>query len=98
MAGNLLVNNREILDRCYILDVLVVDPAVAGTGIGSLLYARAEAEAVEMGLAGLHVEASEAALRFFERSGFSLASRRELVRNGVPIHNYAMVKSICRRG
>ena len=41
----------------------------------------------------LFTEASELARRLFERKGFVVVERRDIVlRDGVPIHNYRMTK------
>jgi putative acetyltransferase len=40
------------------------------------------------------VEASEPARRMFERKGFTVLDRRELVRDGVALHNFAMEKGL----
>lgn len=39
-------------------------------------------------------EASELARRFFERKGFTLVERQDMILRGVPIHNYRMVKTL----
>jgi putative acetyltransferase len=53
-----------------------------------------EAEAGARGLRRLFVEASEPARRMFERKGFTVLDRRELVRDGVALHNFAMEKGL----
>lgn len=69
-------------------------PQVSGRGVGLALYQRLEDMAQEWRLPGLHVEASETARRFFERQGFEVTTRRDFLRNGVAMHNYAMRKRL----
>lgn len=42
----------------------------------------------------LHAEASETARPVFERAGFSVTARRDFEVAGVPIHNWAVEKSL----
>ncbi|KUP92985.1 GNAT family N-acetyltransferase [Tritonibacter horizontis] len=76
------------------IDCFYLAPDVAGQGIGAALYDRLQTEARALGLTVLYVEASEAARRFFLRQGFADAGRRDFVRRGVMIHNYAMTKTL----
>ncbi len=76
------------------VDLLYCAPEAARTGIVGALYARLESTAREQGVARLHSEASEAALRFFRRQGFALLHRRDLAIGGVAIHNYAVEKAL----
>ncbi|WP_334177294.1 GNAT family N-acetyltransferase [Pseudoxanthomonas sp.] len=76
------------------LDYLYVAPEAEGLRIGSLLYAALEAHAHQQGIARLHVEASELARPLFERRGFTLIARNDLVLAGVAIHNYRMEKRL----
>ncbi|HEX3962281.1 MAG TPA: hypothetical protein VHZ03_37580 [Trebonia sp.] len=39
-------------------------------------------------------EASELARRVFERKGFTVVQRQDLVIRGVPMHNYRMAKAL----
>ncbi|NSY38585.1 GNAT family N-acetyltransferase [Leisingera sp. ANG59] len=76
------------------IDCFYCHPQVAGTGTGSALYERLEAEARSLRLKSLYVEASEAARRFFLRQGFTVETRREVERLGVALHNYRMIKAL----
>jgi putative acetyltransferase len=58
------------------------------------LYDRLEHAAQHMGLSRLFTEASEVARGFFLHKGFRLIRRQDVERNGVPIHNYVMDKSL----
>ena len=69
-------------------------PEAAGHGIASQLYDAIEAAARSQGIDRLFTEASELAMRFFERKGFALLERQDMVIRGVPIHNYKMAKNL----
>jgi putative acetyltransferase len=58
------------------------------------LYDTVETAARERGIARLYTEASELARRFFERKGFTVKERRDMVLRGVDIHNYSMFKDL----
>ena len=69
-------------------------PEAAGQGIASRLYDDVEAAAREQGIRSLFTEASELARRLFERKGFSVVERQDMVIRGVAIHNYRMTKDL----
>lgn len=73
-------------------------PERAGTGTAARLYAALEEVARQWGLSRLHVEASEAARRFFEKRGFAVTARRDFDLGGVAIHNYAAEKALAESG
>lgn len=72
------------------IDLLYVAPAAKGRGVADALTDALFAHARAVGLTQLHVEASEAARRFYRKRGFIERGRRDLSLDGVPIHNYAM--------
>ncbi len=74
------------------IDYLYCRPDVVGTGVASALYDQLEAAARQRGLSRISVNASEAARRLFLKKGFLVVRRNDLVRMGVPIHNYSMEK------
>lgn len=76
------------------IDHLFVDPAHIGSGVGSRLYDAIEAEARNLGITRLYVEASEPARRLFAVKGFSLDRRNDKELRGVPIHNFSMSKTL----
>ncbi len=78
------------------IDHLYCRPDVVGTGVGSAIYAALESTAIGAGITTLFVEASEGARRLFERRGFTVDGRNDLIINGVAIHNYRMSKSLTR--
>lgn len=71
-------------------------PKAAGTGVAKALYDALETTAGDSALPRIHVEASEAARRFFLRQGFEVIKRRDLMIGSVPIHNFAMEKLLVR--
>lgn len=76
------------------VDHIYCDPAHAGRGIARGLLSEVERVAREFALVQLFTEASELARPTFEREGYTLIERRDFEIGGVPIHNYAMVKSL----
>ncbi|MEO1346743.1 MAG: GNAT family N-acetyltransferase [Pseudomonadota bacterium] len=76
------------------IDCFYCHPRFSGTGVGRALYVHLEKAALNAGLMHLYTEASEAALRFFLKVGFTLIRRRDFTHNGVAIHNYLMEKSL----
>lgn len=76
------------------IDHLYCRPSWIGRGVGSALYEAIESEARARGMRRLFVEASEAARRMFERNGFRVVHRNDLVRHGVELHNFDMEKDL----
>ena len=76
------------------IDCFYCHPDFAGTGVGKILYQQLESAAMDAGVSSLHLEASEAARRFFLRVGFNVVRRRDFERNNVHIHNYLMRKHL----
>lgn len=69
-------------------------PAPAGDRPGG---GRGEQDARRAGTPRLAVPASELARRLLLREGFTTDQRREVVRHGVTLHDYAMHKDLDRR-
>jgi ribosomal protein S18 acetylase RimI-like enzyme len=62
-----------------LIDVIAVDPATQGRGIGAVLLERAEADARELGLGELRLYTNEAMtenLSYYPRRGFEETGRR----------------------
>ena len=76
------------------IDLLYIAPAAAGQGVARTLLETAEALAPLSGAVRLYAEASETARPAFERLGFSVIARRDFEVAGVPIHNWAVEKSL----
>lgn len=77
-----------------LIDLAFVDPDHAGQGVAYRLYQALERKAREIGLSALRTDASELARVFFERQGWSVEARQEIVVRGVTLHNYRMSKTI----
>lgn len=76
------------------IDFLYASPEAAGTGAAAAVYGQLEETARAWGLSRLYAEASEAARRFLEKRGFLVTAERRFQVSGVPIHNYAVEKSL----
>jgi len=76
------------------IDRVFCAPEAAGQGIASRLYDAVEAAARGQGIMCLFTEASELARRLFERKGFAVVERQDLMVRGVAIHNYRMAKAL----
>jgi putative acetyltransferase len=76
------------------IDHLFCAPEAAGQGIASQLYEAAETAARQQQVSRLYTEASELARRFFERKGFVVLERQDMVIRGEPMHNYKMAKDL----
>lgn len=76
------------------IDFLYASPESAGTGAAAAVYEQLEKTARDQGLTRLYAEASEAARRFFTRRAFLVTAERRFEVSGVPIHNYAVEKSL----
>ena len=91
-------NNRPVayalLERNGHLDHLYCHPDHTRRGLADLLLAEAEVMAREWGVQRLYTEASDLARPAFERTGYSVTHKREFAIDGVPIHNWAMEKTL----
>ena len=76
------------------LDYFYIHPDAAKCGVGRALCAAIEQAANNAGLSLIDAEASEAAKAFFIRQGYQERQRRDLMLGDVPIHNYAMRKTL----
>ncbi|GAB5347658.1 GNAT family N-acetyltransferase [Alteriqipengyuania sp. 357] len=76
------------------LDHLYCDPAHTRRGLAERLLTEAETQARAMGARRLYSEASELARPALERASYLVTHRRDFEVDGVPIHNFAMEKSL----
>ncbi len=76
------------------IDFFYALPDVSRTSVTSDMYELLEAEARQQGVAKLTTEASEAARRFFEKRGFSVIAKQDVIIEGVSVHNYRMRKTL----
>jgi putative acetyltransferase len=74
--------------------LVLVAAGEPGHVVASRLYDAIEAAARAQGIQRLFTEASELARRFFERKGFTVLERQDMILRGVPIHNYRMAKTL----
>ncbi len=77
-----------------LIDMLYVRPDVAGEGVGALLYDAIERLAGARGAKSLTVEASDTALDFFGKRGFTPKQRNTLSLGGVWLANTTMEKPL----
>jgi putative acetyltransferase len=76
------------------IDLLYVSPDAAGRGVARALLEGVEARARQSGVARLYAEGSETARPAFEKLGFVVTARRDFEVAGVPIHNWAVEKTL----
>ena len=76
------------------LDHLYCHPDHTRRELAEQLLVAAEHFARPNGIERLFSEASELARPVFERAGYTVSHRRDLQIGGVPIHNFAMEKSL----
>lgn len=74
------------------IDFFYARPEVTRTSVTRDMYALLEATARDQGLTHLSTEASEATRRFFQKQGFQIISRQDVIIGEVSIHNYVMEK------
>lgn len=80
------------LKGAHHVQMLFVHPAVAGQGIGALLYDALEKLARARGATHLTVDASDTARPFFERLGFVAQRRNSVPLNGEWLANTTLEK------
>ncbi len=76
------------------LEMLYVRGDAMGQGVGRRLYEAAEHEARVLGAKAISTEASVTARPFFERQGFRVVREQTVVRRGVGLTNFVMVKRL----
>ncbi|SMQ74417.1 Acetyltransferase, GNAT family [Altererythrobacter xiamenensis] len=80
------------------LDMLYCHPDHTRRGLAGQLLAEADLNARRQGISKLYTEASELARPAFQRAGYRVSHRRdftiEYAGGSVPIHNYAMTKTL----
>jgi putative acetyltransferase len=76
------------------IDMLYVHPAMAGQGVGSMLYDAVEKLAASRGAPRLKADASDAARGFFESHGFVAQQRNAVLRGGEWLANTTMEKKL----
>ena len=81
-----------------VIDMLYVHPAVAGQGIGTMLYDALEKLAAARGAAELTVDASDSARDFFLKRGFEAYRRNTITVGNEWIANTTMKKKLAAKG
>lgn len=76
------------------IDCFYVDPDLQGKGIGSTLYQHVEHKALTYGIKQLSVDASLAAKPFFERKGFQIIRKNNVVKNNEILINFSLQKRL----
>ena len=76
------------------IDFFYALPEVSRTTVTAEMYELLEAEARGQNVKTLSTEASEAAKRFFEKRGFFIVARQDVIINDISIHNYRMRKDL----
>jgi len=80
------------------IDMLFCAPEWTGRGLASALFNALEDAARRLGIARLHVEASEVAKPIFEKWGFTVVRRQDVRLATGTIHNYAMARELASPG
>ena len=88
-AGFLTIDATGHVDLAFVL------PTHARKGIGTLLLRAAETWAADHGATRLRTEASLAARPFFEKNGWQVVEREEILRRGVTLSRFRMDKLLC---
>ena len=78
--------------------MLYVHPAVAGQGVGSMLYDALERLAAARGASQLTVEASDSASSFFQKHGFTAEQRNTVSVGNEWLTNTTMKKKLAPKG
>jgi putative acetyltransferase len=79
------------------IDLFYVHPAVAGQGVGRMLYEAVEKLASARGTSQLVVDASDTAREFFQRRGFSAEQRNSVSMGNEWLSNTTMKKMLATK-
>ena len=82
------------LDGPTEIGLFYVHPAVAGHGVGAMLYDAVEKLAAARGAPHLSVDASDTALRFFQSRGFAPQQRNSISVGNEWLSNTTMKKAL----
>jgi putative acetyltransferase len=85
------------LDSPTDIGLFYVHPAVAGQGVGAMLYDAVERLATSRGAPHLSVDASDAALGFFQRRGFVAQQRNTVSVGNEWLGNTTMKKALAAK-
>ncbi|RDL43549.1 histone acetyltransferase [Marinomonas piezotolerans] len=79
------------------IDCTYTHPDYQGMGVATSLYKHVLAQARKRNLTRLYVEASLIAKPFFEKQGFAVVKKNELIRGGITLENFIMEKYLDSR-
>lgn len=79
------------------IDMLYVNPAAAGQGVGAMLVDALEKLAGSRGAGKLTVDASDSAQLFFQKRGYTAQQRNSISVGGEWLANTTMQKQLARR-
>jgi len=82
------------MDNTGYLDRLYVHRNFQGLGIASSLVCELEQHAEDIGVTKFETYASITAMPFFMKRGYKVEEENEVIRNGITLINYKMVKSL----
>jgi putative acetyltransferase len=85
------------LDAPTAIGLLYVHPAVAGHGVGAMLYDAVEKLSAARGVTHLTVEASDTAREFFARRGFTAEQRNSVSVGNEWLSNTTMKKKLAAK-
>ena len=85
------------LDKPTEIGLFYVHPAVAGRGVGKMLYGAVEKLSASRGTPHLSVEASDTAKEFFERRGFTAEQRNSVSVGNEWLSNTTMKKKLTEK-
>ena len=85
------------LDEPTEIGLFYVHPAVAGHGVGRMLYDAVEKLSAARGVPHLNVDASDTALEFFQRRGFSAERRNSVSVGNEWLSNTTMKKKLAAK-
>lgn len=86
------------LKGAELVDLLYVHPSAAGQGVASLLCEALEKLAAARGTKRLTVDASDAALAFFQKRGYAADTRNTVEMEGEWLGNTSMHKTLAPSG
>ncbi|MWV44376.1 GNAT family N-acetyltransferase [Paenibacillus sp. HJL G12] len=88
IAGFVDMTSEGYVDRLY------VHQAYQRRGVASALLGKVEREARNLQIGRLWTEASVTAKAFFERKGYCVTEEQRVLRKGIPLTNYVMIKTL----
>lgn len=91
--GNLIIGFTSLLNKYYI-DHLYVSHLHQGMGVASLLLSYVEQIAIKYGVTVLKSDVSITARPFFEKKGYVVTKKNEILHKGETLINFDVVKEL----